>query len=240
MRDIVVGMGEVGSAVYALLSKEYEAVGYDWKDEFIPDGPYRVMHICIPYTDEFLRNVEDYRLTFKPKYIFVWSSVPVGTCELMGDGVVHTPVEGKHPSLLQSIKTMVRWIGVKDGGVGRFAAKYFQDLDLRTTVVPSSRYTEFLKLRSTSKYGINIAWTEYEKRVADALGMPFHLVQIFDRDYNNLYKELGLDMFQRYILEPPDGPIGGHCVRPNAEILLKQYPDELLTRILMVGEHHDI
>jgi hypothetical protein len=52
-------------------------------------------------------------------------------------------------------------------------------------------------------------------------------------DYNELYKRLGMNQFQKFILDAPEGPKGGHCVTPNAKLLYGQYPDE---QVKVVGE----
>jgi len=100
----------------------------------------------------------------------------------------------------------------------------------------SSKFTEFLKIRSTAKFGINLVWTDYENSIAQDIGMSYGAIKTFDEDYNNLYAELGLPEFSRYIIDPPNGKIGGHCVVPNAELLNKQYPSELLEMIIEMGE----
>jgi len=239
MYDLVIGMGEIGMAVYDLVNKKYETECYDIKeDNTLFHNKYRILHICIPYTPEFVETVKEYISRYNPKCVFVWSTVAIGTCGQLGKNVIHTPVEGVHPHLLMSIKRMCRWIGANDATTGYFAEDFFHSLGLITRLVPDTRYTEFLKLYSTSKYGVNIAWADYAKKVADDLGMPFHLTKDFDEDYNDLYRQLDMSKYQRYILEAPEGKIGGHCIRPNAEILSKMYPDEMLTRILEVGENH--
>ena len=69
------------------------------------------------------------------------------------------------------------------------------------------------------------------KSVADKIDMDFELLKEFDRDYNKLYHELGENWAQRYILDPPEGKIGGHCLVPNAKLLNEQYPNEWLEKL---------
>jgi hypothetical protein len=47
--------------------------------------------------------------------------------------------------------------------------------------------------------------------------------------------ELGQGHVVRPILYPPDGPIGGHCVVPNAKILSEEYESEFLRFIIECG-----
>jgi hypothetical protein len=231
MRSLIIGMGEIGAAVGELLVKKDEVYSYDMLDgELEPLNGVDIVHICFPYSDTFVDDVKSYIKDFKPFHVIIWATVPIGTTKQIR-GAVHSPVEGRHPALALSVRSMTRWVGANDKGEGEFFAQYFKDLYLKTRVVDSSDFTEFLKLRSTAKFGINLVWTEYEASVAEDLGMDFKLVMSFDEDYNKLYHNLSMPWAQRYILRPPNGKIGGHCIVPNAELLDEQYPSELLKMI---------
>lgn len=224
MRNLVIGMGEVGKGVFDVLLGVYPTECRD-KDPLIIPHKVDVLHICIPYSDKFDEAVRGYLKLYSPKYTIVYSSVPIGTCE--GLGVVHSPVEGKHPAIGLSIKNMARWLGSSDQKALDEAGKFWEKIT-KIRKLPSADYTEWLKLRSTSKYGINLAWTDYEAKVSKELGMDFSAVRQFDMDYNGLYTRLGMHQYQRYVLDPPEGKIGGHCVVPNAELLDEQYPSPML------------
>lgn len=231
MKSFVAGAGLIGSAVAEVISQCDTVIMYDRKDGEQPIiSGVDILHICFPYGKRFIENVNNYIAKYKPMHVIIWSTVPIGTTKQIR-GAVHSPVEGRHPELPLSIRSMVRWIGTNNRGEGEFFEGYFKKIMTRTRVVPSSDYTEFLKIRSTSKYGINLVWTQYESEVAKDIGMDFRLLQDFDIDYNKLYHNLGMDWAKRYILNPPAGKIGGHCVVPNAELLDEQYPSELLKMI---------
>ena len=228
--NIVIGVGEIGTAVGEVLKRQDSVVGRGKEDPgFKSKGGN--LHICYPYSETFVKDTKRYIRQYKPKTVIVYSTTPIGTCEKIGKDIVHSPVEGKHPHLEDSILIMPRWIGVKNKKARERAFKLWRPYVKVIRLMASSRYTEFLKLRSTAKFGINLVWTDYEKAVADRVGINFSAVKEFDQDYNNLYKELGLDEFQRYILDPPNGVIGGHCLVPNAEMLNQQYFNPWLTEI---------
>lgn len=234
MRSLIVGRGQIGSAVAQTIAKRDDVVTYD-----VNDGPVveikgvDILHICIPFKDEssFLSVVQYYINYYKPIHVLIWSTVSIGITKKI-PGAVHSPVEGRHPNLAMSVRTMVRWIGTNNRGEGEFFAAYFKECWIKTHVVPNSDFTEFLKLRSTAKFGINVAWTDYEAGVADSLQMDFKLLKDFDRDYNKLYRNLGMEWASRYILNRPNGQIGGHCVVPNAKLLNDQFPSDLLKKII--------
>lgn len=231
MKSLIVGMGEIGKSVFEVISRNDETLTYDTTYEERPSGTVDVLHVCFPYSGKFVEQVKEYIADYKPMHVVIWSTVKIGTTKKI-PGAVHSPVEGRHPDLELSIRSMTRWIGTNNEGEGKFFDGYFRGMYLKTKVVYNTDFTEFLKLRSTSKFGINLVWADYEYQVAEELGMSGNLLREFDRDYNKLYHNLGQDWAQRYILKSPHGFIGGHCVRPNAELLNQQFPSELLDNII--------
>lgn len=229
MKDLIIGYGEIGQAVHKAICLEARTLDINKKNNKIVDVD--VMHICFPYSDKFVDSVRGYITKFEPKHIIIWSTVPIGTTKKI-KYAVHSPVEGVHPDLELSLRTMTRWIGANQVHEAQFFYKYFTGIGLKVRSVSDSDYTEFLKLRSTSRYGINLVFADYESSVANKIGMDWQLLKEFDTDYNKLYHQLGKDWAQRYVLDPPNGTIGGHCVRQNALLLNEQYPDELLHKII--------
>jgi hypothetical protein len=64
--------------------------------------------------------------------------------------------------------------------------------------------------------------------VCGELGIDFERTKEWDKWVNDIYKYFDMPWATRYILNAPEGPKGGHCVTPNARILNKQYPDDLV------------
>jgi len=227
LTGIVVGLGEIGQAVREVFSKTHDIDTYDIAiDARLPDKTYDIMLVCFPYSDIFVSEVIHYSNRFNVKASIIFSTTSIGTTSQISNAV-HSPVEGKHPRLAKSIRLMPRWVG----GYNELAHQFLVEAGFNPYYCEKPEHTEFLKLRSTAKYGVNIEWTRYEKTVADDLGMDFEQVKRFDRDYNLLYKQLFMPQFQRYILDPPKGMIGGHCVVPNSKILDAQYPSVFLKEI---------
>lgn len=236
MSDIIIGLGEIGKAVFRTLNTGTRADKVYVKDlqtkDSIPVGGVDVMHVCFPYSEDFVRAVKDYIKMYKPEHVVIWSTVPIGTTKQI-PGAVHSPVEGVHPHLASSIKQMVRWIGANNKGEGEFFESYFKKLFMNTKLVDSSDFTEALKLLSTTEYGVNIEFARYKKQVADTIGMGFELTKEWNQDYNKLYHNLDIPWAKKYVLDAPVGKKGGHCIVPNAQILHEQYPSDF-TKI--VGE----
>ena len=236
MNSLIIGLGEIGKSVKEVIEPFDKVSTYDINQENFKTPQIDVMHICFPYDEAtFEKSVQDYITKYEPKHVIVWSTVQIGTCKRLG--ITHTPVEGRHPKLAESIRKMRRWVGSCDEDELRFFIKYFEDRAFTVNGVSNSDFTEFLKLRSTSKYGINLVWTDYEKSVADSLKMDFTLLKDFDTDYNDLYQELGMPWAQRYILDAPDNGLGGHCLIENAVLLDEQYPSNMLKKMLSLGKN---
>ncbi|MCF6276340.1 MAG: hypothetical protein L3J07_00670 [Candidatus Magasanikbacteria bacterium] len=223
MKIVLIGYGEIGSSLYEVFSNyaQIEICDIDKKVE----GKFDMMFVAIPYTENFVEIVKNYQLKHKPKSTIIFSTVAIGTSSQLG--AVHSPVEGMHPTLADSIRRAIRWVG----GESTDFIGLLEKAGIKFKQVKKPEHTEFLKLRSTSLYGVNIEYARYCKKVADEIEMDFEYVKDFDLDYNKLYRDLGKVNYQRYILNPPEGKIGGHCVVPNAKMLDSQFPDDFLKKI---------
>lgn len=228
--SLVIGYGEIGKAVGAIIG-DHQAIDLN----MLKPEPMEVdiMHICFPCDSRFLEHVQVYIQEWQPKHVVIYSTVPIGTTKLLNN-VIHSPVEGKHPDLEMSIRLMERWIGYNDKEEALFFNAYFIGCGLRTKMVENTDCTEALKLLSTTEYGVNIEFARYKKHVADSIGMDYQLTKSWNENYNRLYKDLGLEKrYQKFVLDAPVGPKGGHCVTPNAQILNQQFPNTLVE---IVGE----
>lgn len=210
-------MGEIGTALSKVLAQ--------YKPEFIdPNVGYSsmlhscdIMHVCFPYSDKFVEQVEEYKASHSPKYVVIHSTVPMGTCEDLH--AVHSPVRGIHPNLEEGIRTFVKFLGGPDASS---VADYFRRAGLRVMLFDDSRTTEAMKLYDTTYYKVCIEFAQRVKRYCDEHALNFHEVYtLANETYNEGYTRLGHPEYIRPVLQPIMAPIAGHCVLPN-EILLKQ------------------
>jgi hypothetical protein len=105
MNNLVIGMGEVGRALASIL----RAPTHDPMLKKTSRGQFHVLHVCIPYTKDFVSIVRAYEKEFLSTLTVVHSTVPVGTCATLE--AVHSPVRGLHPHLELGIKTFVKYFG---------------------------------------------------------------------------------------------------------------------------------
>ncbi len=226
----ILGYGEVGKAI----AKFYQSPKI--KDTILGGNidNVEILHICIPYSKNFVRIVKKEIAKIKPKLTIINSTVGPGTTKEIGGTIVHSPVRGIHPNLYQGIKTFLKYVGTDNKEAGKMAKKHFTKLGLKTKVFTPAVTTELGKLLSTTYYGLCIAYHGEAKKICKKYNVKFEEVMSdFNKTYNNGYKKLGLENVIRPILHPPkNNKIGGHCIIKNTEILRKHFRSKSLDLIL--------
>lgn len=223
-RQLIIGMGEVGTALGEILVEQYNVFCFDPFDvHYSQDvqGEFEVMHICFPYSENFIQNVKAYQEKYQPHYTVIHSTVPVGTSRKCGAS--HSPIRGLHPHLESGIKTFTKFIG---GEQASEVADIFRRVGLRVAILDKQESTELGKLADTEYYRECIEFCKRIKELCDKQGVPFHEVYtMFNQTYNEGYILLGHPEFVRPVLQPIMKPIGGHCLLPNQK-LIKLSEDE--------------
>lgn len=213
MKQLVIGMGEVGSAIQTILET---ADTFD----ILTSGScvlekYDVIHICFPYTKDFSKSVLAYQNLFSPTITIIHSSVPIGTSESLN--AVYSPVRGVHPHIEKGIRIFVKFFG---GMKAHEASDIFKEKGIRVSIVGDSRTLEAAKLWDTTQYGVMILLEKEIYKFCRKEGVDFETVY---REFNNTYNEGYMQLGMEYVLRPSllhkSGKIGGHCVVENAELL---------------------
>jgi hypothetical protein len=220
MNCILIGCaGQIGDAIYNVYSPYHTIHGIDLEvasPELLDE--YDIMLVTIPYSDSFVEIISQYQQRFKTKAKIIFSTVAIGTTSKLRDAV-HVPIEGKHPNLTESIK---QW-QVFMGGFNQLVYNFFVQSAKSPYIIEKPEHTEFLKLQSTTYYGVVIEYIRYLNSVTTKLGMDFSKVNEYNNCYNDLYAELQEFNYKRYLLYPPEGAKGGHCVVPNSKLLGNQF-----------------
>lgn len=227
---LVVGLGEVGKPLLAILSQHYHAIGMDVTLPSEPIERVDVMHICYPFSiHDFVGETVQYVVRFKPALTIINSTVGVGTTRkiaaLSDADVVHSPVRGKHAHMQEEMHYYTKFIGALDPAAAHKAARHFGSSGFRTKILSSPEATELGKLSETTYFGIMIAWAQEVERYCDQVGADYNEVV-------SLYDEVTFFPPVKYF----PGIIGGHCVMPNIEILSKIQRSQLLTAIKASNE----
>lgn len=207
--NLIIGIGQIGTAIQAVLKCD----GHDPAKGKEAKGHYDTIHVCIPYSKDFISEVEKYKKLFTPKHVVVHSTVPVGTCSKVG--ATHSPVRGVHPFLEPGVRKFVKYFG----GGSPSVMHDFQKKGITCVYTEKPETTELMKLVDTTAYGINILIEKEIKRLCDVNEVPFDMVYTHaNMTYNEGYEKLGMPWFSKYVLKHMEGKVGGHCVGNNVDL----------------------
>jgi UDP-N-acetyl-D-mannosaminuronate dehydrogenase len=242
---LVVGLGEIGRSLFDLLkeSRKFEVYGWDVdrkKMQDIQQGDLPkevgVLHICYRCRGqgEFVNATVDYVRRFRPELTIINSTVPPGTTEkvytLSGGHMAHSPVRGMHKTregMKRYLLFLTKYIGGVDEKSAELARRHFEELELKTKILIGPVETELAKLFETTYRAWMIACFQEMHRISRRFGADFDQVTDFLEDDHRV-------RFDRPIHFP--GVMGGHCLIPNAELLLESYDSEFIRLILRSNE----
>ena len=88
-KDVVVGLGEIGNPIFKILSKHHNVIGYDTDKTLMKksynkkfqDYPTSFLHVAIPVTGIFEKNIKNLYKKFLPECIVIHSTISPGTTE---------------------------------------------------------------------------------------------------------------------------------------------------------------
>lgn len=212
MKNLVIGLGQIGSAIKEVLNCD----AYDpYKGITDVQDYYDTLHVCIPYSDDFIAQIQDYQFKFRSNLTIIHSTVPIGTSDILHS--VSSPVRGVHPHLVEGVRTFIKYFG---GTKSATAGKIFSDLGIQVYNHEDSRTIEALKLWDTTVYGFNIVLEKAIYEYCKENNLDFDTLYTHsNRTYNEGYEKLGMSQFKKYVLTHKDGKIGGHCVINNCDLV---------------------
>ena len=212
MNHLVVGAGEVGVAVAAVLSRAHPTV---LRDVDPVDATADVLDVCIPWSEEFVDIVAAYAVEHRVRLVVVHSTVPTGTCD--AQGWVHSPIRGRHPHLEEGVSTFVKHFG---GAGAAEAALDWKACRVTTAVHPRAVECEAGKLWELAQYGLQVRVQKAVHAWCAERGLdPEVVYTAMAHTYNQGYEQLGYGHFVRPVLKHMPGGIGGHCVIPMSQLL---------------------
>jgi UDP-N-acetyl-D-mannosaminuronate dehydrogenase len=245
---LIIGLGEIGHTLFTLyneVKEKFSVYGLDLDmekmkalDQSKENIPAKVdtLQVCLPCgsPEKFTEIIKDYIDRYEPILVIINSTVPPGTtlkvaasCKCL---VVHSPSRGVHINAEHMVWEMKRWtkyVGGADAAASKAAKVHFEKLGLKVKVLKSCRETELAKLFETTYRAWMIACFQEMHRISRAFGAEFDETVDFLEDTHK-------ERFDRPVMFP--GVIGGHCLIPNTELLLKSYDSEFLKLILKSNE----
>lgn len=245
---LIIGLGEIGHTLFSLLNEKKEqfaVYGLDLDEAKMrqlgqskSNVPRKIdtMQICLPCgnPDKLANVVADYVTEYKPKLTIINSTVPPGTTLKVADKctclIAHSPARGVHVTAEHMVWEMKRWpkyVGGATPEAAQAAKVHFGKLGLQVKVLKSSLETELAKIFETTYRAWMIACFQEMHRISRAFGADFN-------DTVDFLEDTHRQRLDRPIMFP--GVIGGHCLIPNTELLLKSYDSDFLRLILKSNE----
>ncbi|MGI0061088.1 MAG: hypothetical protein ACREBA_01395, partial [Nitrosotalea sp.] len=124
-KDIVAGLGEIGSPILQLLSRAKLTVGYDTNKKLIDENKFKkyekldtcFLHICIPYNKNFDSNVLALYKRFKPEGIVIHSTISPGTTDRLQSKlpipIIYSATRGVHKRMLSDLKRYTKFYAIE-------------------------------------------------------------------------------------------------------------------------------
>jgi UDP-glucose 6-dehydrogenase len=223
---LVVGLGEVGSALSQVLRRTGRVFEHDIERcEF--DEPIGVMHLCIPFTRQadFEATALSYIRRFKPELTIINSTVVPGTSRAIAERaktpIAYSPVRGKHIQMAEDLLKYRKFVAGTDENTATRAAEHFRAAGMTTQSISKLETLELAKLAETTYFGVLIAFAQELNRYASRV----------DGDYAE-----ALDFFEEVHFLPQTkyfpGFIGGHCVIPNIDLMCTIASSPMLEAVL--------
>lgn len=225
-KTLVVGLGEVGGALAEVLERAEPVLKHDLeRREF--NEPIGIMHLCIPFQSrqQFEPAACEYVRRFKPELTIINSTVLPGTtrsiAEQTGSAVAYSPVRGKHVKMVQDLLHYAKFVAAQQDAWAARAEQHFRAHGMKTRRIAKPETLEVAKLGETTYFGAIIAFAQEFNRYVERSGADYEEATAF-------FEEVAFLPKQKYF----PGFIGGHCVIPNINLLLKIAPAPLLEAIL--------
>jgi UDP-N-acetyl-D-mannosaminuronate dehydrogenase len=224
MTDVILGMGEVGSTLFDLLSERgFNCIGIDKENEKCKNYSENIsienpeyLHVCLPgELNKFEEIITDWIKKIKNlQVVIIHSTVRPGTTKNLQNKfeipILFSPIRGVHRRFLDDIKKYTKFISSDKKEIN---LKIKLDLEKRFQKIqwmPDTKTAELAKiLVDTTYYGWLINYAQITKMICDKEKIDFDEMWKFA---DEIHENLG----NRPKMYP--GIIGGHCVIPNLSL----------------------
>jgi len=230
-KDVLCGLGEIGSPLLKLISTSIKTIGYDVNPKLVNESellkfsslPTELLHICIPYGEKFEENVLELISKFKPLGVIIHSTIKPGTTEKLQKRlkipVIYSATRGVHKRMLKDLKRYSKFYSVYDWAPNSvWIKKTFENrmkkAGVKTKLMSSPLALELAKIVvDTSYYGWLINYAQLSNMIAVKNKVDYDEMWSFAEE---IHQYLG----NRPKMFP--GFIGGHCIIPNLDLMNDQ------------------
>lgn len=233
--DVILGAGQVGTAVldnYIAPVRAYDKGQWEHLNGVVTD----FLHICIPYSDQFIDIVDDAIEIFHPEVLMIHSTVKPGTTEkIKYNHKIYSPIMGRHKDdFSNNIKSYTKLMAGKDADCKRAMEKFNLSMGYWSDNFDE---LEFAKVMSTSYMFWNLIYQKVIFSECEKKGYDFHNVyEEWNHNYNTGISGNHPD-WQRPVYHSDKNPIpGGHCLVPNTELVNNLITDLLKDWVKSKGD----
>ena len=227
-KDVVAGLGEIGKPILQLISKTIPTVGYDINEKLIDRRlvtrykklDTRFLHVCTPFTKNFIHNVILLYKKFNPKSIVIHSTISPNTTKQLQEKlpipVIYSATRGVHKRMLYDLKRYTKFFAVEPNAPNAKWAVSVYSKTLKQCGVTTKKMSNPITLElakivcDTSYYGWLINYAQLSNMIALEHKVDYDEMWSFA---DEIHKFLG----NRPKMFP--GFIAGHCIIPNLDLI---------------------
>src|SRR3990172_2020973 len=140
-KNVVAGLGEIGMPILKLLDKNFLTIGYDINPKLMDMNQFKkyqsldvsFLHICIPFTKNFVKSIINLNSRFKPKCIIIHSTISPGTTSTIQSKlktpVIYSATRGVHKRMLTDLKRYTKFYSIESNAPrAKWASSLFSKL----------------------------------------------------------------------------------------------------------------
>jgi len=183
-KDVVAGLGEIGLPIMKLISRITTTVGYDINEKLMDEKRFKrlqdwqtnLLHICIPFTENFISNVISLYEKFKPQGIVIHSTISPDTTKTIQSKlpapVIYSATRGVHKRMLYDLKRYTKFYAIEpDAPRAEWASSEYSKLmkkcGVKTKRMTNPKTLELAKIVvDTSYYGWLINYAQLSNMIA--------------------------------------------------------------------------
>ena len=230
-KDVVAGIGEIGTSILKLLSKDNIVVGFDLNPHLMDKRKFEryknlktsFLHIVIPVTGKFINNVLKLNKKFQPECIVIHSTIKPGTTEelqrKLSIPVIYSATRGVHKRMVYDLKRYTKFFVISAiAPRGKWASaryvKLMKRCGIKTKKMSKPETLELAKIICDTSY---LGWLVNYAQLSNLIAIEHGV------DYDEMWSFS--DEIQEFLGNRPKmfpGIIGGHCVIPNIDLIHNQ------------------
>lgn len=227
-KHVVAGLGEIGSPILRILDKTSIVVGYDINQKLMNKKKFNqyndlntsFLHICIPFTSNFVDRIITLNKKFNPECIVIHSTISPNTTKKIQKKlkipIIYSATRGVHKRMEKDIKKYTKFFSIYNSAprskwAEKSFTKFMKKAGIKTKKMTSPLVLELAKIVvDTTYYGWLINYAQLSNMIAIKNNVDFDEMWTFS---DEIHKNLG----NRPKMYP--GFIGGHCVIPNLDLI---------------------